>query len=77
VDAGDASTHFFLRQGSLPARVRVHEDERPGELGVVAVELLHHSAAPREARDVRWAERERVDQPREAVRVIRQTERQL
>ncbi len=74
VCACDTRTHFFLRQGSLPARVGVYEDERPDELGVVAVELLYPSAAPREARDVRWAERERVDQRPEAVCVVRQTE---
>ena len=41
---------------------------------MVAVELLHDRAAPGEAGDVRRAERERLDQRREAVRVVRQAE---
>jgi hypothetical protein len=41
---------------------------------MVAVELLYDSAAPGEPGDVRRAERERLDQRREAVRVVRQAE---
>ena len=41
---------------------------------MVAVELLYDCAAPGEAGDVRRAERERIDQRREAIRVIRQAE---
>ena len=41
---------------------------------MVAVELLYDGAAPGEAGDVRRAERERLDQRREAVRVVRQAE---
>ncbi len=41
---------------------------------MVAVELLDDSAAPGEADDVRRAERDRLDQRREAVRVLRQAE---
>ena len=41
---------------------------------MVAVELLHDGAAPGEAGDVRRAERERLDQRREAIRVVRQAE---
>ena len=41
---------------------------------MVAVELLYDGAAPGEAGDMRGAERERFDQRREAVRVIREAE---
>ena len=41
---------------------------------MVPVELLHHGAAPGKTRDVRWAESERVDDRREAVRVVREAE---
>ena len=41
---------------------------------MVAVELQHDGATPRKAGDVRWAEPNRVDQPRQAVRVVRKAE---
>ena len=41
---------------------------------MVAVELLDDRAAPGDAGDVRRAGRERLDQRREAVRVVRQAE---
>ena len=41
---------------------------------MVPVELLHDGAAPGETRDVRWAEGERLDHPREAMRVVGQAE---
>ena len=44
------------------------------EPGMAVVELQHDGAAPREAGDVRRAERERLDHCREAVRVVRQPE---
>lgn len=74
VKAFDSGMDFFLRQGPLPSRVRVGEDEGPYEVRVVAVKLERDSSAPGEARDVSRAKRERIDKPREAVRVIRKTE---
>ena len=41
---------------------------------MAAVQLQHDSAAPRQAGDVRRAQRERLDQRRQAVRVVGQTE---
>ncbi len=41
---------------------------------MVAVELLYDGAAPGEAGDMRWPERERFDQRREAVRVVDEAE---
>ena len=70
----DSSAYLLLGQRALPARVRVDEDQRRDKLGILAVELLYDSAAPGEAGDVRRAERDRLDQRREAVRVLRQAE---
>ena len=72
--ARDPGAHLLLGQRPLPAGVGVDEDQGRDEPGMVAVELQHDGAAPGEAGDVRRAERERLDQRREAVRVVRQAE---
>ena len=70
----DPGTHFLLGQRSFPAGVGVDQDQRRDELGMVAVELQYDGATPGEAGDVRRAERNRVDQRRKAVRVVREAE---
>src|SRR5207249_12093939 len=67
----DPGTYLLLGQRAFPAGVRIDEDQGRDEPGMVAVELLYDGAAPREAGDVRRAERELLDQCREAVRVVR------
>jgi hypothetical protein len=60
--------------GRTSASVGIDEDQGREEPGTVAVELLDDRVAPGEAGDVRRAERERLDQHREAVRVVRPAE---
>ena len=67
----DPRPHLVLRQRPLPAGVGVGEHQRRDQLGTVAVELQRERAAPGESGDVRRAERERLDQRREAACVVR------
>ena len=70
----DPRPHLVLRQRPLPAGVGVGEHQRRDQLGTVAVELQRERAAPGESGDVRRAERERLDQRREAACVVREAE---
>jgi hypothetical protein len=72
--AVDPGTHLLLGQRAFPAGVRIDEDQRRDEPGMVAVELEHDGATPGEACDVRRPGRNRLDQHREAVRVVRERE---
>ena len=64
-------THFLLRERPFPAGVGVDQDQRPYELGVVAVELQHDGAPGEPAM---WERAKPLDQRRKAVRVVRQAE---
>ena len=72
--ARDPGSQLLLGQRSLPAGVGVDHDQGRDEPGMAAVELQHDGAAPGQAGDVRGAEPERLDQRRQAVRVVGQGE---
>ena len=70
----DAGAHLLLGQRPLPARIAVDHHQGRDEVRPPAVELQGDRAAPREARDMRRAELELLDQRGEAVRVAGQVE---
>jgi hypothetical protein len=62
------------RQRTLPAGVRIDEDQRCDELRVPPEELQDERAAPGEPADVDGSEREGLDQPRQGVGVVAEAE---
>ena len=72
-----ARAHLLLaeRSPSMPRRCRRGSGSR--QAGMVAGELQRDGAAPGDAGDVRGAELERLDQRREAVRVVGEPEAPL